>query len=119
MDSIGKKMLSGTFYVAIAKYSNVVFQILITSILARILTPKDYGIIAIATVFIVFFNILSDIGIGPAIIQKKELRQQDFESLHSFNIYLGVILCLVFFYCHGRLPVCIRTMKHCDMFVSC
>ena len=44
-----------TFINALTKYSNVLLQIVFTGVLARILTPKDYGVVAIVFVFTAFF----------------------------------------------------------------
>lgn len=97
MASFKKELVSGTVYIAIAKYSGVLSGIVISAILARLLTPADFGIISIATVFIVFFSVLSNVGIGPAIIQRKDLSDDDLDSLFSFTFYLGVSFALFFF----------------------
>jgi PST family polysaccharide transporter len=81
----------------VAKYSNIIIQILITSVLARLLTPKEYGVISVVTIFIVFFNMLGDMGIGPAIIQYKDLDEDDISSIFIFTFFIGVILSVVFF----------------------
>jgi len=98
MSSLKKEIISGVFYTSLAKYSNIAVQILVTAILARLLTPFDYGVVAIATVFIVFFNLLSDIGIGPAIIQFKDLTRRDLSNIFSFTAYVGIAIS-VFFSC--------------------
>ena len=64
--------------------------------LSRLLTPEDFGIVAIATVVIAFFNILGDIGIGPAIIQNKNLTEEDINQIYSLTIYVGIILSIIF-----------------------
>lgn len=99
MPSVKKEFLSGVFYTSIAKYSGILVQIIITSVLARLLTPSDFGIVAIATVLIQFFNTLSEAGIGPAIIQKKELGKKDIESIFTITIILGILLMGLFFIC--------------------
>ena len=99
MSSTKKELASGVFYTALAKYSNMAVQLIVTAILARLLTPGDYGIVAIATVFIVFFNLLSDIGIGPAIIQFKDLSRDELNHIFSFTAYLGIVMSLSFFLC--------------------
>ena len=101
MSTFKKDFLSGTFYVGIAKYANIVCQLVITAILSRLLTPEDYGNIAIATVFIAFFNVLSDVGIGAAVIQRKDFTNKDLDQLYSLNIYIGVILSIFFFLSSG------------------
>lgn len=97
MASVRREFLSGVFYTSIAKYSGIVVQIIITSILARLLTPSDFGIVAIATVLIQFFNTLSEAGIGPAIIQKKQLDKREIESIFTVTILLGILLMVAFF----------------------
>ncbi|MFV0500493.1 MAG: lipopolysaccharide biosynthesis protein [Bacteroidales bacterium] len=95
-DSIKKQMTIGIFFTAIAKYSNVFISLIVTAILARILSPEEFGIVAIATVIIVFFNMLTEIGIGPAIVQNKELNKDDLSDIFSFTIWFGLILTIIF-----------------------
>lgn len=92
-----KELVSGTIYVAIAKYSGVAMTLLVSMILSRLLTPSDYGVVALATVMLSFFGLLGDIGIGPAVIQNKTLTERDMDSIHTFTAYLGLMLGVVFF----------------------
>ena len=89
----------GVFYTAIAKYSGIVIQLIITAVLARLLTPDDFGVVAVATILIQFFNTISEAGIGPAIIQKKNLIQQEICGLFTFTTILGIVLSGLFFLC--------------------
>ena len=90
--STKKDLLSGVFWTALSRYSGFFIQIVITAVLARLLTPEDFGVIAIALVFITFFNLLSDFGIGPAIIQVKDLDNNEINSIFSITIWGGVFL---------------------------
>lgn len=90
-------MKSGVIYTAFAKYSGIFVSLIITSVLARLLPPQAFGVIAIATVFIVFFSIFSDMGLSSAIIQKRNLTKNDYDNLFSFTGYTGAILGLLFF----------------------
>ncbi|GHV57199.1 lipopolysaccharide biosynthesis protein [Bacteroidia bacterium] len=98
MSSIKKVFIGGVFYNAAAKYSGIVISLIVTAILARILAPGEFGIIAVAMVFITFFSILSDIGIGTAIIQKKELTANDLSHIFSLTLYLAGISAIIFFF---------------------
>ena len=98
MTSLRSSISTGIFYTAIARYSNIVISILITAILARILTPEEFGIVAIAVVFITFFRYLGDFGIGPAVIQNKTLTEEDIESIFTFSILFGLFLSTIFFF---------------------
>lgn len=76
----------------VAKYSNVIIQLIINSILARLILPEEFGIISIIMVFTSFFNILADMGIGPAIIQNKELKEKNISDIFKFTIMVGIVL---------------------------
>ncbi len=98
MSTIKKQLASGVFYNAIAKYTGVLISIVITGILSRLLTPEDYGTVVPITVLITFFTILGDIGIGPAIIQSKELSKEEINSLFSFTVFVGGGLSVFIFF---------------------
>lgn len=95
-NSFKKQFINGTFYIAIAKYAGIVVSIGITSILSRLLVPSDFGIIAIATVFINFFALITTMGIAPAIIQNRSLNNEDIESLYSLTFYLALVFSFIF-----------------------
>ena len=94
-------MLKGIFYTAISKYSSVIISIVISAILARLLTPEEFGIVALVSVFTVFFGLLGEMGIGPAIIQKKELTEDDLVSIFNFSILMALFLAVIFFLSSG------------------
>lgn len=96
MGKIRQRFFSGLFYTALAKYSGMIFSIVITSILARIISPSDFGIVAIATVFISFLSTLTSVGISPAIVQNKDIGSNDIESIFSLTIYLAFFFSLLF-----------------------
>ena len=85
--TIKQEMISGIFWTAVQKYSGLVVQLIVTAILARLLSPEDFGIVAVATVLIAFFSLFTDMGIGPAIIQKQELTDEDLNSIFSFTVW--------------------------------
>lgn len=66
-------------------------------ILARILEPNDYGMFAMITVFSNFGMLFKDFGFGQALIYKKDNTKQELDSVYTFNIFIGLILTLVFF----------------------
>ena len=80
----------------VGRYSSVIFHILFTAIFSRILSPEEFGVVAIINVFVVFFELFSDLGIGTAIIQNQELGKKEHGEIFSFSILLGFILCILF-----------------------
>ena len=67
-------------------------KLLVELLLARILMPEQYGIIALVTVFITVFNVFVDSGLGNALIQKKDADELDFSSVFWFNLVLCILL---------------------------
>lgn len=96
-------MLAALGMQLISKYANVVIQLVITMVLARILTPNQYGTVAIVTVFSSFFSILADMGVSTAIVQYKDLTKKDLDALFFFSCILGVVLAAIF--CLLSLPI--------------
>lgn len=78
------------------KYSRILFSIIVNAILARILSPSDYGIVAVLTVFSTFFSTLSDMGFGVAIVQNKKLTQSNINDIFSFTVYISFGLMFIF-----------------------
>lgn len=64
----------------------------VSILLARILTPDDYGKVALVTVFNNIMYVLLDCGIGTALVQKKEVDELDYSSAFFFSIVLSFVL---------------------------
>ena len=94
--NIKKDMESGVLFTAIAKYAGIVITLIVTAVLARLLDPELFGIVNIATVFIAFFSVFSDLGIGPAVIQRRDLTDEDLRGLFTISIWLAIALTAAF-----------------------
>ncbi|MCB9210967.1 MAG: lipopolysaccharide biosynthesis protein [Ignavibacteriales bacterium] len=97
MSGVFNSVKSGIFYTFISKYSSIVVSIIIGSVLARLLSPSEFGVVAILTVFITFFSLLTNLGVSPAIVQNKSLTDEDISSIFSFTILVGLFFSIVFF----------------------
>lgn len=95
MPTYKQELIYGIFWSAVEKYSGLIVSIIVSMILARILSPEEYGVIAIATVFINFLQMFCTVGIGPAVIQK-DLSQEDLDSIYTFSLILGIICSSIF-----------------------
>ena len=73
-------------------------QILTYIILARLLQPEDFGIIAIVVVFINFSNILVNSGFGTALVQSKNVDDIDYSSVLNMSIIIAFIFYLIIFF---------------------
>ena len=80
---------------------NVFIQVasfVIQIILARILFPDDYGVLAIVLVFVNLANVFATSGYGQSLIQKKDSDILDFSTLFFFTLSLSIVLSLVLFF---------------------
>lgn len=91
-----KSLKHETVFYGISKYANVFVTLLTTSILSRILTPSEFGVVSVVTVFTAFFAILSDMGLGTAVIQNKSLTEDETSDIFSFSVYAALVLGVVF-----------------------
>jgi len=96
--SLKKDLFTGVTYNAISKYSGIIVSLIVSAVLARLITPQDFGLIAIAMVIITFFSVFSDLGLAPAIIQNKSLTKENLSDIFSFTVWLGIIISLGFFF---------------------
>ncbi len=71
---------------------------IVSIVLARILTPEDYGTIALVTVFTTILQVFVDSGLGVALIQKKNADDLDFSSVFYFNFAVCLILYIGMFF---------------------
>lgn len=72
----------------------------VTMVLARLLTPEDYGAVALLTIFIALSSVLVDSGFGNALVQKKETTEADFNSVFYLSLMLSGLLYGVLFLRH-------------------
>lgn len=97
MSNIRKELTFGIFWSAVNRYSGLVMSLIISMILARILSPEEYGVVAIASVLISFLSMFCTLGIGPAIIQRDDLTDEDINSIFTFSLSIGLTLSILFF----------------------
>lgn len=98
MVSIKSEVTKGVFWIAVAKYSGIFISLGITAILARNVSPAAFGTMAIATVIMSFLDIFTDMGIGPAIIQFKDLTKHQINSLFVIGCAIGSVLALALYF---------------------
>lgn len=88
---------------AASKYVSVAVNMAMTMILARLLTPEQYGEMSIVTVFLGLFTVISNAGINAAVIQYRDLTNDDLRGLLSFTLMMGVSMAILF--CLISVPV--------------
>ena len=83
----------------IERIFSAVIQFVLSVIIARLVLPEEYGIISVITVFITLADLLVNAGFGTALIQQKEIIEDDIVSVFTFSTVLSLLLC-------GLLMIC-------------
>ncbi len=96
--NLRKKVLSGFGWMAGTKLLSQIFSWVVTLVVVRLLSPGDYGLMAMATIVLTFLNLVSEMGLSSAIVQRKHITQkivrQCFGIILLFN---SLLLILVYF----------------------
>jgi O-antigen/teichoic acid export membrane protein len=90
--SLFKKTLSGLIWSFIQQFSIQVISFIVTVILARILLPEEFGLIAMLTVFIALGNTLLDSGLASSLIRSPDLTQKDYSTVFFFNLAGSIVI---------------------------
>lgn len=96
-ENLKAKTVSGMIWSALQKFGTMGISFVSNIVLARLLTPDDYGCIGMLAIFITVSNTFVDGGFGSALIQKKEPTQKDYSTIFWWNLFLSVVLYGVLF----------------------
>ena len=91
------KVVKGVFWRFLERISAQGVSFVVSIILARMLSPDDYGIVAIVSIFIAIAEIFVTSGLGTALIQKKSVTQKEFSVMFWCNLALSAIIYAIFF----------------------
>lgn len=93
-----KSFLKSFSWVFVENISLLGVQFISTIVLSRILSPADYGLLGIITIFMSLSNILVDSGMGGSLIKKKKVENIDYSTLFIYNHFVSLILYLILFF---------------------
>ena len=91
MTRLIEKTLSGFKWSALSTVLNLVSQLVFMAIMARLLDPAAFGLVAIAMVVLRFASYFAQMGVGPAVVQKKVLEEVDIRVAFTLSVSLGCI----------------------------
>ncbi|MNK00946.1 Teichuronic acid biosynthesis protein TuaB [compost metagenome] len=97
MEDINKKFKSGLIWSVIGQFGYLFVTFLTNILLARLLSPKEFGIIAIATFFIILSKVLTESGLSGALIRKHDATEIDNSTIFIFNLVISIFLYIVLF----------------------
>lgn len=97
MSSMMKQLLGGMKWTASSTLINTILQLGQYVVLARLLSPNDFGLMGMIIVIISFAQVFTDMGLGSAIIQKKNVTEQQLSTLYWLNIFCGLLVFILVF----------------------
>jgi O-antigen/teichoic acid export membrane protein len=110
--SLMKRTFSGLKWAYTSTFLQAILQLVVISVLAHLLSPTDFGLLGIALIFTGLAELISQLGIGPAIIQRKELTYSHIRVGFTLTILFGIgFFCLLWF----SAPIAARFFKNEDV----
>ena len=96
--SFKKKTLSGIFWSSIQSLGTQSISFLISIILARLLLPEEFGLIAMITLFMGIGDSLLNAGLGESLIRTKDPTEEDYSTVFFFNLIGSVIVYAIIYF---------------------
>lgn len=96
-ENIKEKTIAGLTWSAIDNVASQGITFVIGIILARLLSPKEFGTLGIAMIFVGLFNKFVDCGFSNALIRKKDVAPIDYNTAFIFNFVVSLVLYVVCF----------------------
>lgn len=96
--SLKRRAVSGMIWTTIQRFAGMGIGFISGIILARLLTPEDYGAIGMLTIFMLVAQSFIDSGFGSALIQKKQPTQDDYSTVFWFNLIMSIVLYFILFF---------------------
>lgn len=96
--SLKQQTISGMLWSAIQRFGTMIISFVSNIVLARLLSPNDYGCIGLLSIFIVLAETFVNGGFGAALIQKKEPTKEDYSTVFYWNIIVSVLLYVLLFF---------------------
>ena len=96
-ENIRNKTIKGVGWSFADNLFNQGITFLVGLVLARLLTPQEYGLIGIITIFIVLFNSIVDSGFSNALIRKTDVSDKDYDTVFLTNMGISVVLYLLLY----------------------
>ncbi len=98
VQSYSEKAINGLSWKFLEAFFDDIVSFVVSVILARLLTPDDYGEIALVHVFVVVANVFVVNGLGTALIQKKNADEIDYSSVFHINLLFSLVIYLILYW---------------------
>jgi PST family polysaccharide transporter len=90
--SLAHSTLAGFLWMFYGKGAYAILQIVVLAILARLVTPAEFGVVSAALIVITLSSIMSQLGLGPALVQRPTLERRHIDTAFHTSVLLSVLL---------------------------
>jgi len=97
MENIKEKTVTGILWSFIDNFSSLGISFIVGLVLARLLSPKEFGLIGMVTIFIAISNSFINSGFSQALIKKKNCSETDYSTVFFFNLTVGLFFYFLLF----------------------
>lgn len=97
--SIREKFYKGAIWNAISQFGSQGINLIITVILARLLNPKDFGLVGMVAVITSFLGYFTEFGLTPTLINKKEIDEGDCNTVYWSTVFFSIVIYISVFFC--------------------
>lgn len=94
-----RKTIAGAFWQLGQKFTTQLVGFVVSVVLARLLSPDDFGIVAMTSIFLTIAGVFADSGLGTSLVQKKDIDHLDNNTVFFFGLGLSSLLYVVLFFC--------------------
>jgi len=98
VNSLKQKTVSGLTWSFIDNFANQGIQFVVGIVLARLLTPEEFGLIGMITIFIAVSQSFIDSGFSSALIRKNNCGEKDYATVFIYNMVVGLVLYFILFF---------------------
>ena len=98
MSSLKDKTVKGVIWSAVDRFSAQGIQFVFSILIARLLVPEDYGVVAMLGIFMAVSQTFIDSGFGTALIRKIDRTEEDFSTVFYFNIVVATLFYFALFF---------------------
>ena len=96
-DSLKSKVAKGAVWATLERFSVQAMQFVVSMVLARLLTPTDYGTVALLSIFLAVASSLASCGFGNALVQRKNVGDLEFNSVFYISVVASLVIYAVMF----------------------
>ena len=96
-DTLKQQTKKGLYWSFFNQFSNYGMQFCIGIVMARLLSPSDYGITALPGVFMAIAGIFQDSGMAGALVRKEKVEEKDYSTLFIYSIAMGIFMYAILF----------------------